>query len=220
MDNIGKNTPNSEKLRGFIDRVESLNQQIKDLQDDKKVVMAEAKAAGYAARGMRHVFAARKLKPHDRQEQEQERDIYMHAMGMGNEPPLFRQLAAMARETLVTDKLMEAFKLLVPPNGEIILKIGGKPMRLWRDRDGEAQAEEWLPPDAVENARRSTLPPAPKRTVPNCTADEAEDLGAKAAKENVPVIENPFPFGDERRARWDLGWRNESGGDGMGPRDE
>lgn len=52
--------------------------------------------------------------------------------------------------------------------------------------------------------------------------DEAVDLGAaelqgrEAASTGAAVIENPFPFGDPRRPRWDAGWRAETGGDGMG----
>jgi hypothetical protein len=45
----------------------------------------------------------------------------------------------------------------------------------------------------------------------------AELLGREAFKADEPIIKNPFPFGDERRPRWDEGWRKESGTDGMGP---
>lgn len=47
-------------------------------------------------------------------------------------------------------------------------------------------------------------------------AESAEDLGRKAAREGKPVIDNPFPFGDPRRARFDEGWRKEAESDGMG----
>jgi hypothetical protein len=42
-------------------------------------------------------------------------------------------------------------------------------------------------------------------------------LGGEAFAANQPIIVNPFPFGDGRRAKWDLGWRKASGTDGMGP---
>jgi uncharacterized protein (UPF0335 family) len=214
---IGKNTPNSEKLRRYVDRVEAIDQQIKSLREDRARVMLEAKGEGFSARGMRHVFAARKLKPHDRQEQEAERDIYMHAMGMDSEPPLFRQIAAFGKDTLAAEKLTEAFKLLVPPGGEIILKIGGKPMRLWRDKDGEPKAEEYLPPDVVDNVGKGHAPARPPaKDVPVCSPEEADAMGEAAAKANIPVIENPFPYGHENRPRWDEGWRRGSGNNGMG----
>ena len=31
-------------------------------------------------------------------------------------------------------------------------------------------------------------------------------------------MSNPFPWDDKRRRKWDEGWREEDGGDGMGPR--
>lgn len=46
--------------------------------------------------------------------------------------------------------------------------------------------------------------------------ESAEELGRKAARDGKAVIDNPFPFGDPRRARFDEGWRKESETDGMG----
>jgi uncharacterized protein (UPF0335 family) len=218
-DTIGKNTPNSELLSSFISRIERIDEEKKALADDRKAIIAEARSAGFnVTQGLNYVLKVRKMKPHDRQEAEAVRDIYMHAMGMDNEPPLFRQLGAMAADQLTKDKLTASFKLLVPPNSEIILKCGGLPMRFWRDKDGEPQAEEYEPPAVVDNVRKqSTLPPASKKDVPDCTPEAAETLGEQAARANKPVIDNPFPFGDERRARFDEGWRRAAGNDGMGP---
>jgi SpoVK/Ycf46/Vps4 family AAA+-type ATPase len=44
----------------------------------------------------------------------------------------------------------------------------------------------------------------------------AEEMGRKAARDGKPIIDNPFPFNDPRRARFDEGWRKESDSDGMG----
>ena len=46
--------------------------------------------------------------------------------------------------------------------------------------------------------------------------DEAERMGCAAAVAGKPVTDNPFPFNDPRRARFDEGWRKESDSDGMG----
>jgi SpoVK/Ycf46/Vps4 family AAA+-type ATPase len=51
------------------------------------------------------------------------------------------------------------------------------------------------------------------------TKEDAEELGRKAAREGKPVIDNPFPFNDPRRARFDEGWRKEAENDGMGGAD-
>ena len=58
---------------------------------------------------------------------------------------------------------------------------------------------------------------AKKADVPDCTLDEARQMGRQARKDDEPVIANPFPWDDKRRRLWDEGWRNEDGGDGMGP---
>jgi hypothetical protein len=47
--------------------------------------------------------------------------------------------------------------------------------------------------------------------------DAAESQGGKAAARGARVIDNPYPFGDPRRPRWDAGWRGHARDDGMGP---
>lgn len=219
VDVIGKNTLASEELRSYVDRIERIDADKKRLSEDRTAVLAEAKARGFIMAGISYVLKVRKMKPHDRQEAESIRDLYMHAMGMDNEPPLFRQIQAMGRDAAGSEQLLEVFKELVPPNGEMIVNLTGKRIRIWRDKDGEAQTADYTEVVAQHvGGRGSPLPPATKKDVPICTDDEAEKLGAQAAKDNRPVIENPFPFDDARRPRWDLGWRNETGNDGMGPK--
>lgn len=214
---IGKNTPNSVLLQSFIDRLEANDAAKKALKEDRDVIVAEAKAAGFSMKnGIDYVMKMRKMKPNARQEAETTRDIYMHAAGLDAEPPLFRQLGVMASDGVSKEKLIEAFKLLVPPNGEIILKVGGRPMRFWRDKDGDPQAAEYDPPTIVDNVRSGVAPRPAQKDVPVCTALEADAMGEAAAKANVPVIENPFPFGHEHRPRWDEGWRRGAGNNGMG----
>lgn len=216
---IGKNTPNSEKLRGFVDEVERINATIKEMQESRTAIFAQARADGFHVGGIKYVIKARKMKPHDRQESDTIRDIYMHAAGLDQEPPLFRQIEALAHDAQGNEKLLETLKLMVPPSGEIITKLGEKRVRIWRDKDGEAKVMDYTLPEAgaAHEQKRSTIPPATKKGVPNCTTDEAEALGLEAAKQNKPVIDNPFPYDDARRPRWDLGWRKGTGNDGMGP---
>jgi uncharacterized protein (UPF0335 family) len=213
---VGKNTPSAEVLRSFIDRVEHIDEQKKALAADRAAVLAEAKSAGFDTKAMARLLKRRKAKPHDLQEADTIDDLYRHAVGMDSEPPLFRQIGALAREAAGGEKLLDAFKLLVPPSGEIIVTIGGKRMRLWRDKDGEPRSEDYTPPEPAKSSQNRAAPSRPPRDVPACTPDEAEALGEQAAKDNVPVIDNPFPYGDERRPRWDAGWRNGNGNDGFG----
>jgi hypothetical protein len=116
------------------------------------------------------------------------------------------------------EQLLEHFKTICPVKGEIIAKIGGEPMRIWRDKDGNAHAEVHVekktePKDSAA-PRRSV---GPARDVPDVDEEGAEDYGRQMSRDNRPIIENPFPFGDPRRARCDEGWRKENGSDGMGP---
>ena len=217
--NLGKNTPSSAQLRSSVERVERIREAKKALADDEKLVMAEAKSAGFVPAGIRYCLKVRAMKPHDRQEAEAIADLYLHALGMDAPPPLFRQLGALAKDGTAREQLIEAFKALVPQEGEVIVKAGGQPLRLWRDKDGAAHVEDWIEPAAAEQQpRRSpSTAAAPKREVPSCSPDEAEGLGRQAAKDNLPVIDNPFPHDDARRPRWDLGWRKETGNDGMNP---
>ncbi len=90
-------------------------------------------------------------------------------------------------------------------------------MRISRDKDG-VRVEE------VSDAPWATVPGAggdapgktPPAAVPDVNDDGAFLLGKAARKENVPVVQNPFPFGDPRRRHWDEGWREQDGGDGFG----
>lgn len=92
-----------------------------------------------------------------------------------------------------------------------------------RDREG-VHAEEVAERPASEieplhprASRTSRAEAAKKADVPDCTTDEAVQLGRQARRDDQPVISNPFPWDDKRRRFWDEGWRNEDGGDGMGP---
>ncbi|HLY06138.1 MAG TPA: DUF2312 domain-containing protein [Rhizomicrobium sp.] len=213
---LRKNVP-GEQLRSLVERIERIDAEKKGLSEDRAAVMAEAKAAGFNTGGITYCIRVRKMKPRDRQDAETIRDLYLHALGMDQEPPLFRQIAAMARDNAARDELIDAWKKLVPIGGEVIVKSTGKPVRIWRDKGGEAHHEDYSPPEPGVSGNAGAKPaPREKRDVPDCTADEAQALGREAAKQNIAVIDNPFPYGDARRARWDRGWREGSGNDGMG----
>ena len=72
----------SERLQSFIDRVELLEEEKKNLMDDIKDVFAEAKATGFDVKIMRQVLKLRKLDKADRQEQEHLLELYKRALGM------------------------------------------------------------------------------------------------------------------------------------------
>jgi uncharacterized protein (UPF0335 family) len=216
MSAIGKNTIAGEQLRGFVERVEKIDADIKQLQQDKGVVLAEAKAANLIPAGIRYIVKKRKMKPSERAEAEALEDMYLHAMGMAADNPLFRAVGLMKVDITARESVIEAMKKFVPANGSITVEAGGAPVRLTRDADGNINVTE-----VIEKPVQQSLPETGKRSsakadVPNVNADEAERMGAQAFKDDVPIINNPFPFGDARRPRWDKGWRDEAGNDGMG----
>ena len=218
---IGRNGVAGKQLRGFIERIERLRLEKRGLADDEKQVFAEAKAAGFDTKTMRAVIKRRELPPGDVQEAEAMLDLYLHATGMRTETPLFAAVGAMSVDLAARDEVIAAFKQLVPHEGEIIVKVGGTPVRLWRDEQGEAHAADWVEPEPAAPAAPAPggTPARQRAPVPNCTEDQAEELGAQAARDNVPIIKNPFPHDDARRPRWDVGWRCEAGSDGMGEDD-
>ncbi len=72
----------ADELRQFIERFERLEAEKKDLSDQQKEVMAEAKGRGYDTRVMRKLVAMRKRDREDLAEEEAVLDLYKEALGM------------------------------------------------------------------------------------------------------------------------------------------
>jgi len=70
-----------ERLRLFIERVERLEEEKKEVMDQIKEVFAEAKGEGYDTKVMRQIVRLRKMDSADRQEQEALLDLYLSAIG-------------------------------------------------------------------------------------------------------------------------------------------
>lgn len=214
---IGRNTVSGRQLQGYVERIERVREQKKQLAEDEKLVFAELKAAGFTPARVRDVLKRRAAKPADVEEAEAQLDMYLHALGMTTETPLFRSVGQMSVDLAARDEVIAAFKLLVPHEGEIIVKIGAQPVRLYRDKDGNAQAEDVADKPKPASKAASSLPERPRREVPDVDAAGAKDLGKAAYRENQPITSNPFPWDDKRRSEFDAGWREASGTDGMGP---
>tara|TARA_R100001530_G_scaffold132325_1_gene104676 strand:- start:203 stop:481 length:279 start_codon:yes stop_codon:yes gene_type:complete len=70
------------ELRQFVERVERLEAEKKDLGEQIKEVMAEAKGRGYDTKVMRKVIALRKRDQDDIAEEEAVLEMYKEALGM------------------------------------------------------------------------------------------------------------------------------------------
>lgn len=71
-----------QQLRQYVERIEKLEEEKRDIADNIKDAFAEAKANGFDVKIMRQVIRLRKMDNSDRMEQEAVLDVYMHALGM------------------------------------------------------------------------------------------------------------------------------------------
>ncbi|MEO0635043.1 MAG: DUF2312 domain-containing protein [Pseudomonadota bacterium] len=71
-----------EQLRSFIERIERLEEQKKEISDDIRDVFAEAKGNGFDVKVMRQIVRMRKVDASQREEEDAVRDLYMTALGM------------------------------------------------------------------------------------------------------------------------------------------
>jgi uncharacterized protein (UPF0335 family) len=71
----------ADELRSFVERFERLDAEKKDIADQQKEVMAEAKARGYDTAVLRKVIALRKRDRDDVAEEEAVLELYLSALG-------------------------------------------------------------------------------------------------------------------------------------------
>jgi uncharacterized protein (UPF0335 family) len=72
----------ADELRQFIERCEHLEAEKRDIAEQLKEVMAEAKGRGYDIKIIRKIIGLRKRKPDDLAEEEAVLEVYKAALGM------------------------------------------------------------------------------------------------------------------------------------------
>lgn len=72
----------ADELRQFIEQYEQLEAEKKEITDQQKEVMAEAKARGYDTKVMKKIIALRKRDKDDIAEEEAILEMYKAALGM------------------------------------------------------------------------------------------------------------------------------------------
>ena len=82
MTNSDPHNVTADELRQFIERYEQLEAEKKDITEQQKAVMAEAKARGYDTKVLKTLMAQRKRKPDDIAEEASILDLYKQALGM------------------------------------------------------------------------------------------------------------------------------------------
>lgn len=73
----------ADELRQFIERYEQLDSEKKDVTEQQKELMAEAKGRGYDTKVMKKIVAIRKRKADAIAEEEAILEMYKSALGMG-----------------------------------------------------------------------------------------------------------------------------------------
>jgi uncharacterized protein (UPF0335 family) len=71
-----------DEIRSFVERFEQLDSEKRDIADQQKEVMIEAKSRGYDTKILKTVIARRKIKPDALAESEAILDVYLSALGM------------------------------------------------------------------------------------------------------------------------------------------
>lgn len=85
MTEIGHNSgivKAKEQLLSIIERVENVERDIKDRQEDRRDIYGEAKGNGYDVAALKTIVAMRKIDPSKRHEREAILDAYRKALGM------------------------------------------------------------------------------------------------------------------------------------------
>lgn len=72
----------ADELRQFIERIEHLEAEKKDIADQIKEVYAELKGRGYDGKAIKKLVALRKKNPAEREEEDAILEVYKTALGM------------------------------------------------------------------------------------------------------------------------------------------
>ena len=73
------------KIRSFVERVENIDCELQELNEQKKEVFAEAKGEGFDVKILKEIIKLRKQDEDERDERESLLDLYMRAMDTASE---------------------------------------------------------------------------------------------------------------------------------------
>jgi uncharacterized protein (UPF0335 family) len=73
------------KIRSFVERVENIDGELAELNEQKKEVFAEAKGEGFDVKILKEIIKLRKQDQDERDEHESLLDLYMRAMDSASE---------------------------------------------------------------------------------------------------------------------------------------
>ena len=70
-----------EKLKLYVSKIEALEEEKSEINEQLKEVYADAKALGFDTKALKFVIRRRKKDPQSLQEEEMMQDLYLHALG-------------------------------------------------------------------------------------------------------------------------------------------
>jgi uncharacterized protein (UPF0335 family) len=79
---MAEGTVAADLLRLFIERIERVKEEIKDLNRDVRDIYAEAKSNGYDTSIMKEIVRLRAMESHTRQERDAVLETYRQALGL------------------------------------------------------------------------------------------------------------------------------------------
>jgi uncharacterized protein (UPF0335 family) len=82
-----------KQLRQFIEQIERLEEEKKQLASDVRDKYLEAKAVGFDVKAIRQIVRLRKKSQNERQEEQGVLEVYMHALGMLDDGAALEQAA-------------------------------------------------------------------------------------------------------------------------------
>ena len=76
-----------ERIRSFVERIEHLDAELQELNEQKKEVFSEAKAEGFDGKILKEIIKLRKQGKEERDERDTLLDLYMRAMETAESEP-------------------------------------------------------------------------------------------------------------------------------------
>lgn len=110
------------RLRSFVERVERLNAEIRDLNNDKSEIFEEAKSQGWNVKALKEVIKRRAKDQHELQLLDTDVDLYLSALGESPVP----YARTHAREDGGLRKAAKDFVDSVPEGGSVSVIVDGK----------------------------------------------------------------------------------------------
>ena len=77
-----------DRIRSFVERIEQLDTELQELNEQKKEVFAEAKGEGFDVRVLKEIIRLRKQDKDERDGHETLLDVYMRAMDSAEPAPI------------------------------------------------------------------------------------------------------------------------------------